>query len=42
MTPGRTSEGMVEIQQGLAGGETLVAGASSLHLSDGQKIRVEE
>lgn len=41
VTPGRTSEGMVEIQQGLVGGETLVAGASALSLSDGQKVRVK-
>jgi HlyD family secretion protein len=41
VTLGRTSEGMVEIQEGLAGGETLVAGASALSLSDGQKIRVK-
>lgn len=41
VTPGRTSEGMVEIQQGLVGGEALVAGASGLQLSDGQKVRVK-
>ncbi|HEV8374874.1 MAG TPA: efflux RND transporter periplasmic adaptor subunit, partial [Candidatus Polarisedimenticolia bacterium] len=39
--PGRSSEGMVEIQEGLAGGEALVGGASSLSLSDGQRIRVK-
>ncbi|MCI0657731.1 MAG: efflux RND transporter periplasmic adaptor subunit [Acidobacteria bacterium] len=42
VTPGRSSEGMVEIQQGLVGGETLVAGASGLSLSDGQKIRIKQ
>ena len=42
VTPGRSSEGMVEIQQGLAGGETLVAGASTLELADGQKVRIVE
>jgi len=42
VTPGRGSEGMVEIQQGLVGGETLVGGASSLALSDGQKVRIKE
>jgi RND family efflux transporter MFP subunit len=41
VTAGRTSAGMVEIQQGLVGGESLVAGASGLSLSDGQKIRVK-
>jgi HlyD family secretion protein len=42
VTPGRSSEGMVEIQQGLVGGETLVAGASGLSLSDGQKVRIKQ
>ena len=42
VTPGRISEGMVEIQEGLAGGETLVGGASSLNLSDGQRIRIRQ
>jgi multidrug efflux pump subunit AcrA (membrane-fusion protein) len=42
VTPGRSSEGMVEIQQGLVGGEALVAGASGLSLSDGQRIRIKQ
>ena len=39
---GRTADGMAEIQEGLAGGESLVAGASQLELTDGQKIRVKD
>ena len=39
---GRTADGMAEIQEGLAGGESLVAGAAELDLTDGQKIRVKD
>lgn len=42
VTPGRTSEGMVEIQEGLVGGEALVGGAASLELEDGARIRVKQ
>jgi RND family efflux transporter MFP subunit len=42
VTVGRTADGMVEIQEGLAGGESLVAGVTELDLKDGQKIRVKE
>ncbi len=42
VTPGREQEGMVEIQAGLLGGEALVAEASRLELSDGERIRVKE
>jgi RND family efflux transporter MFP subunit len=42
VTPGRASEGMVEIQEGLSGGEALVAGAGSLRLEDGGRIRIVE
>lgn len=39
---GRASEGVVEVQEGLVGGEVLVADASRLDLTDGQRIRVKE
>ena len=39
---GREQEGSVEIQQGLLGGEALVADASKLKLADGQRIRVKD
>jgi RND family efflux transporter MFP subunit len=42
VTPGRASEGMVEIQTGLVGGEALVGGAASLELADGARIRVKQ
>jgi HlyD family secretion protein len=42
VTLGREQEGIVEIQQGLAGGEALVADASKLDLSDGQRIRIKD
>jgi len=42
VTPGASHEGMVEIREGLTGGETLVAGAANLQLSDGQRIRLKD
>jgi len=42
VTTGREQEGAVEIQEGLLGGEALVADASRLDLSDGQRIRIRE
>jgi len=42
VTAGRRSEGVIEVQEGLSGGETLVADASRLNLSDGQRVRVKE
>ena len=42
VTTGREREGVVEIQEGLLGGEALVADASSLDLADGRRIRVKE
>ena len=42
ITAGRRSEGVVEVQEGLRGGEILVAEASRLNLSDWQRVRVKE
>jgi len=42
VTTGSEREGVVEVQEGLLGGEALVADAASLDLADGQKIRVKE
>jgi len=42
VTPGRSFQGMIEIREGLSGGEPLVAGAAHLQLSDGQKIRIKD
>ena len=42
VTTGREQEGIVEVQQGLLGGEALVADASKLDLSDGQRVRIKE
>jgi HlyD family secretion protein len=42
VTLGREQEGIVEIREGLSGGEALVAGASKLDLSDGQRVRIKE
>jgi HlyD family secretion protein len=40
VTLGRQTDATAEIKEGLAGGETLVANASGLSLSDGTKIRI--
>jgi multidrug efflux pump subunit AcrA (membrane-fusion protein) len=42
VTTGREQEGIVEVQKGLLGGESLVADASKLDLSDGQRVRIKE
>jgi len=42
VTTGSEREGVVEIQEGLLGGEALVADAGRLDLADGQRIRVKE
>jgi RND family efflux transporter MFP subunit len=39
---GKEQEGAVEIQEGLLGGESLVADAARLALSDGTRIRIKE
>jgi RND family efflux transporter MFP subunit len=42
VTTGSTNGSQVEIDDGLEGGEQLVAEASPLHLKDGDKIRLKE